>query len=85
MKAFVMKVETAQRSTQWYRRTPTSSRYREPVRPYFTHSKNTLLQTTFLWIEGTYREPSTTKGAKQRREKKGSHRNEPRSSNLPQK
>ena len=25
--------------------------------------KNTLLSTTFPWIEGTYREPSITKGA----------------------
>ena len=31
------------------------------TRPQKQH--NTLLKTTFPWIEGTYREPSITKGA----------------------
>ena len=39
MKAFVMKVDTAQSTTQWYWRSPTSCRYREPLRPDLTDSR----------------------------------------------
>ena len=39
MKAFIVKADTAQSTTQWYWRTPTSSRYREPLRPDLTDSR----------------------------------------------
>ena len=39
MKAFVLKVDTAQSITQWHWRTPVGSRYREPLRPDLTDSR----------------------------------------------
>ena len=43
MKAFFMRVHTAQSITQWYWRTPTSSRYHEPLRPDPTEAEHTVV------------------------------------------
>ena len=39
MKAFVVRVDKARCTTQWYWRPPTSSRYREPLRPDLADSR----------------------------------------------
>ena len=51
MKAFIVKADTAQSITQWYWRTPTSSRYRELLRPDLTYSRTRCCKLAFPWID----------------------------------
>ena len=61
MKAFIVKADTAQSITQWYWRTPTSSRYRE-LSDQTSHTAEHVV-VNLLSRGSTYRQPSITKGA----------------------
>ena len=82
MKAFVMKVDTAQSITQWYWRTQ-SSRYNEPLRPDLTEAEHIIVN--YLPVDRGH--PPRTINHEGRNAEQWcweEARNEPRSRKLPQ-
>ena len=74
-----MKVDTAQRVTQWCWRTPTSSRYREPLRPDLTDSRTRCCKPASRGSRAPTASHQSRSGVVL-----GEARNEPRSRKLPQ-